>query len=185
MPLLLTILLLIFITWSLTQLWQTNIRGRAPWFPTLPKAFQILQDKIKLEPNQSFAEIGAGSGRLALAIAERYPHNSIYAYEIAFVPFAIGWLNALKFPNVKFIHADFKNVNLDHIDVFYSFTSRRATQELSEQLTHRTKPALLYSYAYRDQQHPLIEKIPVNNHFIFVHQVAASESNPNLDTISK
>ena|GEM_PF-1690139 len=171
MTIFLIIILSAFIIWNITQLWQINIKGRTPWFPTPSKASDIICDRIKLLPGETFAEIGAGSGRISMEIARRHPDNQIYAYEIAYVPFTIGWLNALKYPNVHFIRADFRDVDLNGINYFYSFLNKAGTAALVQTLDQLQKPAKLYSLAFRDTKHQLLETIPAGRQFIYLYQL--------------
>jgi len=171
MNIILLIALLAFIVWGLTQIWFVSVKGRAPWIPSPKQVRLALVDSITLDPGQTFAELGAGSGLVARKLAKKFPTNQIYAYEISYLPFVIGTLMSGHYPNLNFIRGDIIKADLSMVDSFYIFTNKQTMDNLAAKLRKHPKPALLYGYSTQLPNFEILKTIKTAYHPIYVYKI--------------
>jgi SAM-dependent methyltransferase len=171
MQLSLLIILSLFTLWLISQFYHCLIHRRAPWFPSPISVRKNLLQSIELHSGQVFAELGAGTGKLARQLAKKYPTNQIYAYEISYLPFFIGSLLASRYPNLNFIRGDITKADLSMVDTFYVFTGSSSMKDLATKLSKHPKPATLYSYLFRLPDKPIHSTLEVGLQPIYVYQL--------------
>lgn len=87
--------------------------------PTSYKVKNALMSSLPVDFEGDIFECGAGFGTLAIALAKKFPHKNIFAYELSPLPFLvlktlkkILFLKNLKVLRKDFFLADFKRVGL-------------------------------------------------------------------------
>lgn len=157
--------------WILTQFYYYRFHHRAPWLASPQSVRDKFLSHLELRPGQIFAELGAGSGSLARQLAQRYPTNQIYAYEISYLPFLIGSLLSSHYPNLNFIRGDIAKADLRMIDLCFVYTTVPCLINLATKLTKsHTKPVLVYSYRHQLPHHQPQTILPVNKNSIYLYK---------------
>ncbi len=90
--------------------WQSLRLGISP-MPSSAKAVAAVCRLVPKDTTGTIAELGAGWGGLALALARRAPRAHVVAFEASWVPFAVFWLRArwARLPNLELHRANFLN----------------------------------------------------------------------------
>ena len=95
-------------------------------------------------------ELGAGFGRVAFAVAKRFPDRKVVALELSPVPY--WWCRlqqaVLKRPNLTFRRADFLREPLREARVLMAYVHTSAMAALADKLTVECKGAHLVSHTF-------------------------------------
>jgi hypothetical protein len=171
MQITITIIILVTTLYFLTQLYHYKFQNRALWFPSPPHIRQAIINHLELQPGQIFAELGAGTGTLSRLLAQKYPTNQIYAYEISYPPFLLGSLLAGRHPNLNFISGNLIKADLNMVDYFFVFTNDESMAQLATKLQKHPKAATLYSYRFQLPNHQASQIITTTKHPIYIYQL--------------
>ncbi|MCY4330874.1 MAG: hypothetical protein OXC48_12490 [Endozoicomonadaceae bacterium] len=119
--------------------------------PSSAKVFIALEHHLPEKITGDIIEAGAGWGGMALWLAQRYPQNTICAWENAWLPFGILWIRA-KYSNQKNLqvkYGSFLQQPLDSVGLIYTFLCRKGMQKVCKWI-HGTPSVslLLVSYMF-------------------------------------
>ena len=106
---------------------------------------------IPADTTGAIAELGAGWGTLTFAIARRFPHCTVTAYELSPVPWLFLHLRRAltRTTNVTIRRQSFLRVSLADVDVMVSYLFRDGMRRIGDQLEREGKPgALLISHTF-------------------------------------
>jgi 16S rRNA A1518/A1519 N6-dimethyltransferase RsmA/KsgA/DIM1 with predicted DNA glycosylase/AP lyase activity len=147
---LIIIIFLIIIISGIYQLYNTLIRGHAPFVFSRRQALKTIVANLKLSDNQIFYELGSGGAPLLRRLAPLYPKTNFVGIEYAFTPWLLGTLLCLPYRNIKIIKQDFWHTDLSPADYIYCFLNVRVMADLEKKLTQETKnTANIISYIFK------------------------------------
>lgn len=98
-----------------------------------------------------FYELGAGWGTLAFALADRFPHAPVVAFELSWLPYAVMRLRqAVRArPNLTLRRTDFLQSPLGEARVFVCYLFRGGMEALKAKLEREAAPgALLVTHTF-------------------------------------
>lgn len=127
----------------------------APWVPARRRDLERIARLAALQPGETLYELGAGNGRVSLALARHFPDSRIVGLELAWPLFALcrarQWLCRTR--NVRFRWRNLFRTDLGAADVVYFFgVPKTVTGPLQEKLRRELKPgARVLSYAFELQ----------------------------------
>ena len=95
-------------------------------------------------------ELGAGFGRVAFAVAKRFPQRQVVAFELSPVPYWACRLQqlVLKRKNLTFRRADFLREPLREAKVLLAYVHTDAMAALADKLSVECKGATLVSHTF-------------------------------------
>ncbi len=95
-------------------------------------------------------ELGAGFGRVAFAVADRFPGCEVVAFELSPVPYWFCRLRLALAPrkNLRFRRADFLRVPLNEAKVLLAYVHTGAMAALADKLLVECKGAQLVSHTF-------------------------------------
>lgn len=98
----------------LSIVWYSCQNGISP-MPTSPKVKKLFLQTLPTNITGPIKELGAGWGTLAFALAKKYPHNHVTAYENSLFPYWFCQCRLWLYPhkNLCFVRKDF------YIDSFH------------------------------------------------------------------
>ncbi len=87
-------------------------------------------------------ELGAGWGALAFALADRFPHAQVVAFELSWVPYAVMRVRQGLRPrlNLSLRRADFLSASLGPAQLFVCYLFRGAMEALKLKLEREASP---------------------------------------------
>lgn len=131
-----TAIYLIFLIYS-------SIKG-APYVPTRSKRLDDILKNAKLKKGQIFYELGSGDGRTVRYAVQKYKVNG-YGFDInpLLIQYSrlLNWIH--KTPEVKFIRADIRDVDLKKVDVLYLFLMPQLVNKIKKKMKKELKKASL------------------------------------------
>ncbi len=129
---------------ALIMLIYTFVTGVAP-VPTSPKVRRVMLESVPADFEGPIFELGAGWGNLAFALADRFPHSPVTAYELSPVPWLFSRLRQLLFrrPNLTLLRADFHDARLDEAALIFCFLYPVCMRRLKPKLEAELRPGAL------------------------------------------
>ena len=126
-------LIAILILSLITTLVFYLINGIAPT-PSSRKVFVSLKDELPKNIDGDIVEAGAGWGGVALWLAHRYPNNTVYAWENAWLPFVVLWMRAKWFKehNLRVRCGNFRHQSLENVGLVYNFLCRKGMKSVAQ-----------------------------------------------------
>lgn len=120
------------------------INGIAP-MPSSAKVLPMFEQHLPEKINGDIIEAGAGWGGIALWLAQRYPENTIFAWENAWLPFCILWIRAKcsHQQNLRVKYGDFSHHPLDSAGLIYTFLCRKGMKKVYTWITTTPSVSLL------------------------------------------
>ena len=121
----------------------TLITG-APPMPTAPRVKQAMINLLPEELNGVIHELGSGWGGLAFALAAKYPHIPVFAYELSPIPWLVSRVRLAidPRPNLEMRLANFFKAPLADAGLVVCYlnprTMRRVKSKLEAELTPGT-----------------------------------------------
>lgn len=142
----------------------------SPYYATPKKLVKEVIKKFQLKPNEKFADLGCGDGRVVWAVYKMYKCEST-GYEISPVLLLVIKLSkAILAPfnkKIKFVEEDFFKVDLKEYDVIYCCLPEDTLGLLSKKFKKELKKgSRVYSYK-REIPNLNGKKIPVGQQYIF------------------
>jgi len=124
----------------------------APWVPTRPKDLEAFIKALELKPGEKFYELGAGDGRVCIAVARKFPEAEVVGVELSVVQYLAArlrvWRSGLK--NVRILWRNAFKVSLKDAAVVYVFLLPETNGRLDEKFRRELRPgARVYTYAFR------------------------------------
>lgn len=122
----------------------------APWVPSRLQDITRIFNLSKLQPNETFVELGCGNARVLLAIAARHKGPCI-GVERAWPLALIAKLRTLIIPHshIKVYTRNLFNYNLANADVIYTFGMPKALPRLGEKIKRECKKGTrIISYTF-------------------------------------
>ncbi|MBE8215450.1 MAG: hypothetical protein HAW62_03850 [Endozoicomonadaceae bacterium] len=104
--------------------------------PSTIAVFKALQAHLPNQINGHILEAGAGFGGIAFWLAKKYPYNTVYAIENAWVPFIILWCRK-KIQYRSNLQIKCKNINtisFRNTGLVYAFLCQKGMKTLQKQL---------------------------------------------------
>lgn len=128
----------------MTTLFFYWVNGIAPT-PSSYKVRTVLNQTLPEEVAGDIIEAGAGFGGMALWLAQRYPYNTVYAWENAWLPFGILWLRVKASPcnNVRVCYGCFQHQSLDNAGLIYTFLCRKGMRTVRRWVARYPQAQLL------------------------------------------
>ncbi len=126
------------------------IAGVAP-IPTTSKVKAKILGALSPDLEGNIFELGSGWGTLAYALAKRFPHCTVIAYEISPIPWFICKLRLALFPlpNVILRRADFHTASLEQAAAIVCFLFPGCMKKLGPKLEKELPPgALVVSHTW-------------------------------------
>jgi hypothetical protein len=110
-----------------------------------PSSFKAIKSIIDLLPKSeagNIFELGSGWGTLAFALAKRFPHCKVKAYEASLVPWLISWIlwRGLYLPNLYLYKQDFFQVSLEDADIVVCYLYREGMRKLKHKFEAELQP---------------------------------------------
>jgi len=112
-----------------------------PWVPTRDEVVEKLLELLKPQPGDRVYDLGCGDGRIAIAVAKRYPDAHVRCLEIRQDLVEKAKANARdKKARVEIIRADFFSYNIGDADIVYMYLLTSVNQKLRPKLEEELKP---------------------------------------------
>ncbi len=130
--------------------WSTVRLGISP-MPSSRSQTQAVLSVLPADFAGTLFELGAGWGTLAFALAKRFPHARIVAFEGSWIPWLFCWLRrqVQRRPNLSLRYEDFFKADWSEADIFVAYLFTGAMQRLGEALPLRARPgALLVTHTF-------------------------------------
>lgn len=133
---------------SLLLYWST-FRTQVPYFPSSREVWLEVAALLPEAPVRVI-DIGSGLGGLLLNLAKTRPDSQFVGVELAPLPWSISWFRAkLAGGNVRFVLADYENVNFGEFDLVFAYLAPPAMEPLWEKALREMRPgSLLLSYEF-------------------------------------
>ncbi len=112
-------------------------------------------------------ELGSGWGGVAFAIARRFSHKQIHAFELSWLPYLYARFKLKMMPleNLHFYNKDFLKVSLRQADQIVCYLSPRIMQKLRLKFEQELQPGALVISNYFSVQGWEAEKIHLLDDF--------------------
>ena len=134
---LLTVVILTLIFWG-------TIRGDVPLFLSSSEVAEAVIALLEKENTQTFADLGAGVGSVAIPVAELLPLVHVEAWERAPLPWLISAWRGKNLANFTASRRNFFDVNFSKYDVIFAFLSPLAMPEVSEKIKREMRTGTLF-----------------------------------------
>lgn len=119
----------------------------APWVPAYQRDVDAILDDLKLQPGQTFVELGCGDGRLVAAAAAR--GVTAIGYEINPLMWAIAVWRCRKQHNARIRLANLWQADLSDADAVMAFLMPKFMERIETGVLPRLKPgARLLTYVF-------------------------------------
>ncbi len=129
----------------------------APYAPTFSPAIEQAFDYIKLGPNDTLIDLGAGDGKVLLAAARR--GASTLGYELSPIMWAVIFLRTLGNKKVKIKLRNFYKQSLPNATVTFAFLMPKNMPKVHQYLSKQTLPngkyLLVYAFPLPPDAEPL------------------------------
>lgn len=124
----------------------------APYAPTFSPAIKKAFDYIKLGPNDTVIDIGAGDGKVLIAASKR--GAKALGYELSPIMWGIVWFRSLGNKRVKIKLRNFFNQTLPDATVVFAFLMPQNMDKVKKFLAKQTMPSgkylLVYAFPFKD-----------------------------------
>lgn len=124
----------------------------APWLPTRRKDIPRLIRLADLHDGMTIVDLGAGDGRLLLALAKAHPGIRAVGWEISLIPYLVGQLRIALSPHrkrVQLCYGNFYRAYLRDANCVVCFLTPMAMRRLSPLFAKRLSPGTrIISYAF-------------------------------------
>src|SRR4051812_17239822 len=133
---------------SASLVYFTLRTGISP-MPSNPLQRTATLEAVGLTPGPIF-ELGAGWGTLAFALADRFPHASVVAFELSWIPYGVMRIRHALRPrkNLKLLRADFLQATLSEAQVLVCYLYPGAMEALAPKLKAEAAGARLVSHTF-------------------------------------
>lgn len=129
----------------------------APYAPTFSPAIEQAFDYIKLGPNDTLVDLGAGDGKVLLAAAKRGA-NSL-GYELSPIMWTVVFFRALGNKKIKIKLRNFYKQSLPDATVVFAFLMPKNMEKVRQYLAKQTLPngkyLLVYAFPLPEDTKPL------------------------------
>jgi hypothetical protein len=149
-PAMMLLVVFILILIAISILISTIKNGISP-MPTSPKVRGVFLASLPRTAPDHIAELGAGFGTLAFAIAHKYPDSTVVAYENSIIPFLFMKLRKFisKTPNLEITYKDFFRQNLTSYSLIVCYLYPGAMNKLEEKFEKELLPqASIYTHTF-------------------------------------
>ncbi|MFA5070018.1 MAG: hypothetical protein WC528_01945 [Patescibacteria group bacterium] len=146
----------------------------APWVPTRQKDIKRMLELARIKPSDLVYDLGAGDGRLVVAVAKEYP-SKVVGFELSVLPYLVARLRVRLAgfgPRTKILFKDFYHYDVSGADVILCFLTPKAMSRLSPKFSRELKSgARIISYAFKIKDWPIAEisKPQAKDTPIFLH----------------
>ncbi len=113
--------------------WGT-LKGDVPLFLSSNAVTKTINDVIKTQKAQSFAELGAGVGSIIIPIAKQNPNVLIDSWEHAPLPWLICKWRGRKWRNLTIQRDSFWEDDLSYYDIVFAFLSPAVMTQLDKKI---------------------------------------------------
>ena len=128
----------------LTLIFWGTIRGDVPLFLSSTEVAEAVAVLLKKENAQTFVDLGAGLGSVAIPIAKKFPNVTVEAWEHAPLPWLISTFRGRKLSNFTASRRNFFTADFSKYDVIFAFLSPRVMPEISEKLKSEMRAETLF-----------------------------------------
>jgi hypothetical protein len=134
---LLTVVILTLVFWG-------TIRGDVPLFLSSSEVAEVVIALLKKENAQTFVDLGAGVGSVAIPVAEKLPTVQVEASERAPLPWLISAFRGRNLSNFTASRHNFFTTDFSKYDVIFAFLSPLAMPEVSEKIKREMRVGTLF-----------------------------------------
>lgn len=146
-----------------TTVWAA--RSFAPWVPTWSKDLERIGRLAKLQPGETFYDLGCGNGKLVLYMATHFPVTAI-GIELSWPLWCIcvvrKWLSGARAQLAHFRFGNLFRMNLSSADVIYVFGMPKSLQQrMLGKLRRDARPGtrvISYTFAIHGLEPVLVDK---------------------------
>jgi hypothetical protein len=130
-----------------------SIRNGISPMPSSARAKSVILNVLPAETNfhKTICELGAGWGTLAFALAAKFPHSNIVAYETSPLPYLFcrirQWITP--FPNLHFHRQNFLAISLVHADTIVCYLYPGAMLKLKSKFEEEPFKCVVISNTFR------------------------------------
>lgn len=174
----LIVFLLLIIFSGLIQLYNTLIRGHAPFVFSRPGVLKIIANELTLSDGQTFYELGSANASLLRRLARQYPRVNFVGLEYAFTPWLLGKIFCLPFSNIKIIKQNFWRADLSQADYIYCFLNVHVMRELENKFKTDCKPgATIISYIFQLPHTEPAKTLTIGHEKIYFYRINKVDNN--------
>lgn len=150
--------LLVVVTVAAVSIVVTSVLVGISPMPSSAKAQRAMVSLV--EPNGPIAELGAGFGGVAVALARAFPRTNVVAFERSLIPFLVAKVRAAGMPNLDVRWQNFSSADLSGFSVLVCYLFTGGMTALAEKLAKEPAP---------------LERTLVTNTFLLRGMVAEEE----------
>ena len=122
--------------------WGT-VSGDVPLFLSSSNVAKAVINIVEREQALHFADLGAGTGSVAIPIAQTYPAVHVTAYEHAPIPWLITAWRGRNMKNISVLRSNFWRADLSVYDVVFAFLSPAVMPTLADKMRINMRPGSL------------------------------------------
>ena len=148
----------------------------APWVPTRKEDLETIHEVSALKPDQTWLEIGSGTGHVSRYMAKENPKAKIMGLEILWIFWLWSWIINLftKRPKPQLLWQNIFWHDLSEVDVIYVFSFPKALKKrFKKYLINNTKKGTrIISYAFPIPDFPGTEEIikAPSGHKVYIYR---------------
>lgn len=128
----------------LTLIFWGTVRGDVPLFLSSSEVAEAVAVLLKKENAQTFVDLGAGVGSVAIPIAKQLLAVQVEACERAPLPWVISAFRGRNLSNFTASRRNFFTADFSKYDVIFAFLSPRVMPEISEKLKGEMRAGTLF-----------------------------------------
>ncbi len=128
----------------LTLIFWGTVRGDVPLFLSSSEVAEAVAVLLKKENAQTFVDLGAGVGSVAIPIAKQLLAVQVEACERAPLPWVISAFRGRNLSNFTASRRNFFTADFSKYDVIFAFLSPRVMPDISEKLKGEMRAGTLF-----------------------------------------
>ncbi len=125
-----------------------------------------------LRGRKTFYELGAGQGKVALAVARKFPRLRVVAVEKSKFLVWLMQLSASRqaLNNLRVLRRDLFKIPLKKADIIYLYLTPRSLKKLSPSLRRLRQSALILSLDFPLPEKRILRRLSIGSHRLFLHR---------------
>jgi hypothetical protein len=145
------LLLAVFFTFFVAQLYNLIFRGFAPAISSRPKVVAKLVEKINARDINKVYELGCGNAGFLHKLRIKLPNAELVGYEYAFLPYFLSQIqNSFRKTKLKLRKKNFMKADLSDADLIYCYLNSKTMASLEKKFKQECRPGtMVISYQHR------------------------------------
>lgn len=125
------------------------LRVKVPYVRTPAWVVRWLKEHVRLQPGQTFVELGCGDAQVLAALAKQFPQARFIGYELSWWPFALARFRTKRLKNIEIRREDFYQADFTGVSGLFCYLLNTIMPKLKAVVGPQLQPGtMLYSYAF-------------------------------------